>query len=180
MSTYGFALVAAFLLLPSAVTAPASAQLIPNSQSAQAVGLFIQTCIPFSEDASGLRKWATDRQLSRLSGELATAFLGDVGKGQAFSASNSTGRYVLLSYDNGTCRVVAEQGDMQVAEGVLLAYLSTHGFAVTPSRSEQRSGAAQKIYIVTARDRHWTLSVTQHDHSDAPSVQPQLDLLATP
>jgi hypothetical protein len=164
----------------AAIAVPVLAQTPPNDPAtAQAVGLFVQSCIPFSGDKDGLRNWIAARHLPQLPAPQAAGFLGSSG-GEVFAASNATGQYALISYGVGACKVVSEEGDMQAAENILSAYLAKNGFMQTPTLKRERPGVAMQLYHVARDGREWLLSVMRHDHSDAPGMRPELDLMATP
>jgi hypothetical protein len=170
----------ALLLAFTAAIIPVAAQTAANDAvTSQAVELFIQSCLPFSGDAAGLRNWIAERHLPQLPAQSA-AFLGNLGSGEVFAASNATGHYVLVSYDIGACKVVSQEGNMQAAENILSAYLTGNGYEQTPTTKAERPDAAMQLYHVTRNKREWLLSVMRHDHSDAPGMAPELDLMATP
>ena len=78
-------------------------------------GLFLQTCLPYAGQPDGLRQWATREKLPAVPDPARTAFLNGA-PGQVFDASNSTGKFVLLSSDDGICAVVTDHaGDPEIA-----------------------------------------------------------------
>jgi hypothetical protein len=165
----------------AAMAVPALAQTSPSDPAtAQAVGLFVQSCIPFTGDKVGLRNWIAARHLPQLSAVQAAPFLGPLGSGEVFAASNTTGEYALISYDIGACKVEGEGGDMQAAQNMLSAYLAKNGFAQTAMTGHKGPDAAMQLYRVTRGGHAWLVSVMRHDHSDAPDMPSELDLLATP
>ena len=75
---------------------------------AQMVGLFIQGCMPFVGDARALRGWAERTGLPGLPDQVAAAFLHGA-PGKAFDGSNDSGKFVLVSSDDGLCSVVTDK-----------------------------------------------------------------------
>lgn len=171
----------AVLLTFAAIAVPVMAQAAASDpDTAQAVGLFAQSCLPFTGNATGLRNWVAKRHLPQLPVTQAAAFLGNLGSGEVFAASNATGEYALVSYDIGACKVVGKEGNMQSAETMLSAYLTGNGYVLTPMTKRERPGAAMQLYRVTHNAREWLVSIQRHDHPDAPGIPTELDLLATP
>lgn len=96
------ALVAAPLVLAAAPAPDAPRQM---------VGLFIQGCMPFVGDAKALREWAGQTKLPVLPDQVAAAFLHGA-PGMAFDGSNDSGKFVLVSSDDGLCSVVTDKASM--------------------------------------------------------------------
>jgi len=74
----------------------------------EVVGLFVQSCLRHVEDPDDLKAWiAATPQLQKLPKQQADGFL--LGKrGDAWSASNDTGQFVLIVFGDDTCTVMAQ------------------------------------------------------------------------
>jgi hypothetical protein len=78
-----------------------------TQSAAQVVGLFMQSCVRFVGNATGLRAWATQAGLKPLPPEGQQAFLYGL-PGQVFDASTSDGKLVVISENSGSCSAMAE------------------------------------------------------------------------
>jgi hypothetical protein len=160
---------------------PIAAQVsAPDSNAPQIAGLFEQSCMRFAGNTAGLRAWIASQDLPVVPGTGIRFFLSDR-PGRAFNASNSLGKYVLASYDDGTCEVVAMTADFGAVQETLLNDLKSDGLTITPilRRTDTDGGANQQMYRATLRQVHWVLSITEHPHTDAPGLAPELTLIAT-
>jgi hypothetical protein len=163
------------------IAAPALAQSAISTErsTGQAVGLFVQACVPFTGNAAGVRQWAADHQLGLIAPDKAKVFLTGNFTGQVFGASNAEGNYVLISLDNGFCEVVAEVGEKKIAGEFLTAFLKSDGYSVNPTQSQERDGAAQQRFELQKQERRLLISLTQFD-GEIPALPPQLRLAVTP
>ena len=76
--------------------------------AAQVVGLFMQSCVRFAGDVSGLRAWAAHATgMQVLSQQAQQAFLYGL-PGEVFDASTKAGKLVLISENSGACSAMAE------------------------------------------------------------------------
>lgn len=161
--------------------ASAKAQLAASDpDTPQVVGLF-QTCMRFAGNATELRDWIAVHHLPPVPEPQASWFLGSVGSGQVFGASTTTGKHALITYDSGTCQVVAMAGNLDSVQQALLASLARQGVAVTPSleRSNPDNTSTQHMFRADFGQKHWLLSITSKPHTDAPSIPPELHLMAS-
>ncbi len=119
-----------------AVSAAPSAAQVPASDpdAAQVVGLFEQSCMRFAGNTAELRNWIAAHHLPRVPTMQAARSSGSVagGVGQVFGASTASGNYAVVSYDNGTCQVIAMSGNNLAVQQSLLALLARLGLAVIP------------------------------------------------
>jgi hypothetical protein len=167
------------LLAVSAV--PAAAQISTADPGApQVAGLFEQSCMRFTGNAAGLRAWIASQDLP-LVPETGTRFFLGGRRGQVFNASNSLGKYVLASYDDGACKVVVMAADFGAVQQTLLKNLKSDGLTVAPvlRRTDTHGGANQQMYRAALGQFHRLLSITEHPHTDAPDLAPELALIAT-
>ena len=98
-----------------AVLIPAAAFAGPAEELS---GLFLQSCLPYAGRPQALRQWATREKLPAVPDPARAAFLHGA-PGQVFDASNNSGKFALLSSDDGICAVVTDQaGDVEVAQAL--------------------------------------------------------------
>jgi hypothetical protein len=83
------------------------ARATPVDNARQLAGLFMQSCVQFVGNRSGLRDWAHRTSLADLPEPARAAFLQGA-PGMVFDASNASGKFVLISGDAGGCSTVAE------------------------------------------------------------------------
>jgi hypothetical protein len=67
----------------------------------------MQGCLPFAGDPSGLRAWATRHRLAYVPEPARTVFLNGAA-GQVFDASNPSGKFVVVSSDDGLCSCITD------------------------------------------------------------------------
>lgn len=167
----------AFICIQVAFSASAYAQ---DRGALQAASLFQQSCIRFTGRTDLLREWIRTHGLSSVPSEQAKVFAGGH-PSLVFGASTPDGKMALVSENNGACRVVVEQGAASGVEQALTSILARSGVTVSEvlDRPKPSPEATQRLYRATIGLRHWVLSVTSHDHTDAPGMQPEIILLAT-
>lgn len=74
----------------------------PATPATELTGLFVQGCLPFAGDATGLRNWATAVPLPILPDPARSMFLNGA-PGVVFDATTDHGKFVLVSSDDGLC-----------------------------------------------------------------------------
>jgi hypothetical protein len=82
------------------------AQASPADNAKQLAGLFMQSCVQFVGNRTGLRDWAHRTGLADLPEPARAAFLHGA-PGMVFDASNASGKFVLISDDAGGCSAIA-------------------------------------------------------------------------
>jgi hypothetical protein len=98
----------------------------------------MQSCVRFAGNAQGLRDWATGIGLRELPPEGEQAFLyGQPGK--VFDATNTVGKFVVVSGDGGACSAIAEIADGAAVEGDLEQLLHDAGIAFTLTQEQDDS-----------------------------------------
>jgi hypothetical protein len=141
--------------VPPTDAAPAS----PADNARQLAGLFIQSCIRFAGDRTGLRNWARLNRLADLPEPARAAFLHGA-SGEVFDASNSMGKFVLVSDDGGGCSAIAELADGPALFGALESYLRQAGIGFTLSRDvadpEERQ-VQHREYTALQGTRAWRI-----------------------
>jgi hypothetical protein len=133
-------------------------------------GLFLQTCLPYAGRPQALRQWATLEKLPAVPDPARAAFLNGA-PGQVFDASNSTGKFALLSSDDGICAVVTDQaGDLEVAQA-LERVLSGAGikFRLVIERDDKLNPKLHhREYLASRPPQAWRLlAATVHDNGQA-------------
>jgi hypothetical protein len=98
----------------------------PADNARQLAGLFMQSCVQFVGNRTGLRDWARRTGLADLPEPARAAFLHGA-PGMAFDASNPGGKFVLVSDDGGGCSTVAEMANGSVLFGILEADMRQAG-----------------------------------------------------
>jgi hypothetical protein len=135
-----------------AATAPAHAD-----EAAQAVGLFMQSCVRFAGDTAGLRRWASETGLKPLPPGGQAAFLQHQ-RGIAFDATNAEGKFVVISGEAGSCSAVAQRADASRLTGDLEQALQQAGMAFS-SGAETDDPADRELhhrdYRVRKADHVW-------------------------
>ena len=147
----------------------------------QVAGLFMQSCMKFAGDTAGLRDWASAHHLPQAPPEQAAAFLGTLGPGEVFGASNASGKYALISYDSGMCRAIAFIGNTSDIRQTLLSLLHGREFSVVPVlvRAKPDGSSRQELFKVHLGSQDWGVSITTKPHAEVPSMAPEVGLLAT-
>ncbi len=112
------ALIARLAALALVAAAPA------DDAPSQLVGLFVQGCMPFVGNAEALRGWAEQTGLPALPDKVAAAFLHGA-PGVAFDGSNASGKFVLVSSDDGLCSAVTDKVTQPALRDALEAGLTT-------------------------------------------------------
>lgn len=180
--TMRFGLTAALAAMLALGVAPASGQTgMADPDSGQVAGLFLQSCMKYAGNAAGLREWVSAHRLPQIPADQAATFLGSLGAGEAYGASNASGKHALVSYDSGACRVLALSGDASDIQQTLLALLRGQGVTVVPvlARAKPDSSSSQGLFEATFGPRHWRVSITAKPHAEAPSTAPEVGVLAT-
>ncbi len=89
----------------------------PDGDTASSLaGLFLQSCVHFIGDRQALRAWAQKTGLHELPAAGEQQFLYGL-PGQVFDASDTHGKFVLVSEDSGSCSVLAEKVNGDVPMG---------------------------------------------------------------
>jgi len=141
----------------SGQTAPALAA--PDESARQLAGLFMQTCLPFAGQPKALRTWAADRRLPELPEPARTAFLLRA-TGIVFDASNTSGKYVVVSADDGLCSTVTDAASGKALEDALEGNLRQAGirFRLAVDRDDRQTPALHfREYLATKDGRVWRI-----------------------
>jgi hypothetical protein len=141
-------------------------------------GLFLQSCLPYAGRPAALRQWAARAKLPEVPDPARAAFL-DGAAGQVFDASNSAGKFALLSSDDGICAVVTDRsGDAETAQA-LERGLSGAGirYRLVIERDDKLNPKLHhREYLASSSGRAWRiLAATVHG-----SVPGQAMLTAAP
>ena len=151
----GFVARAAVLLLLGIGSAAAQ----PVTAATELVGLFMQGCLPFAGDASGLRGWATGVPLPILPEPARSAFLNGA-PGIVFDASTGAGKFVLASSDDGLCSCVTNAALGQAVWAALEAALPQAGlgFQLVIDRDDKRAADLHyREYVASKDGRTWRI-----------------------
>lgn len=126
---------------------------------AQMVGLFVQGCLPFAGDATRLREWATKLGLPEAPEPVRNAFLHRA-PGRVFDGSNGSGRFALVSSDDGLCSVATDHAGSGALTAALEAGLKQAGltFRLVIERDDSRVGEIHDREYLAAKDgRGWRI-----------------------
>lgn len=163
------------------MTGQTFAQSSGDPDAAQVVALFARSCVVYTGNTAGLRGWISAQHLPRVLISQASVFLGPVGPGEVYGASNAYGKHVLISYDSGACQVVAMAGNPSTIRQTLFDLLHTQGFTVSSQsvKSKPELGSEQELFDAALGVRRWKISITSKSHVDAPNLAPEVHLVAT-
>jgi hypothetical protein len=145
-----------------AVAASARAEDPPVVNAKQVAGLFMQSCVRFAGDKDGLRDWAKKNGLKELPPEVQDQFLYGL-PGMVFDASNTDGKFVLVSEDGGSCSAIAEaaSGSSVVADLEQDLNDAKISFKVTLEKNDaEEKELKHREYMATQGDRGWLLLVS--------------------
>ena len=119
----------------------------------QLAGLFVQTCVQFAGDAKALRGWAQKTRFAPLPPDGQSAFLNGL-PGIAYDATNTHGKFVLISEDGGSCSAVAEHADGAALIAALEETLHEQKvvFQVTSQHPDREEAAMEHREYAATRD----------------------------
>jgi hypothetical protein len=143
-------LLAALLIAPAAARADTAHEL---------AGLFMQSCMPYAGDPTGLRAWAQKTGLRPVPEQARAAFLHGA-PGQVFDASDPDGKFVLVSSDDGICSAVTNQATQQPVIDALEGDLHDSGVAFRKviERDDQNiPDIHDREYLATKDGRSWRI-----------------------
>lgn len=99
--------------------------LAASDPAEQLAGLFMQSCLVYAGDPPAMRAWARQTGLAEVPEPARGAFLHGA-SGMVFDASNTSGKFVVISADQGTCSTLTDAAD---GASVLAALESDLGHA---------------------------------------------------
>jgi len=127
--------------------------------AAQLAGLFMQSCVPFAGDHTGLRNWARQLNLAEVPEPARAAFLHGAA-GVVFDASNATGKFVVVSEDAGGCSALADTANGAEVVKALEDNLRQSGIAFTPgpdTSDPQEARLRHREYTASLGARKWRI-----------------------
>ncbi len=131
----------------------------PVDNARQLAGLFMQSCVRFAGNRTGLRDWAHRTGLAHVPEPARAAFLHGA-SGMAFDASNANGRLVLISDDAGGCSAVAQMANGPALFGALEADMRQAGIGFTLSREfadPEEKQLQHREYAASQGTRTWRI-----------------------
>jgi hypothetical protein len=131
----------------------------PVDNAIQLAGLFMQSCVQFVEDRTGLRDWAHRTGLADVPEPARAEFLHGA-PGVVFDASNTTGKFVLISDDGGGCSAIAEMANGVALFGALEADMRQTGIGFTLSRDvtdPEEKQLQHREYTAWQATRRWRI-----------------------
>lgn len=123
----------------------------------QLVGMFVQGCMPFVGNPKALRDWAGKIGLPPVPPQAAMAFLHSA-PGQVFDGSNASGKFVLVSSDDGLCSVVTNKVSEPALRDALEAGLTKAGltYRLVIKRNDQTvSNILDREYLAAKGKIGW-------------------------
>jgi len=159
-----------FLWLPVctcafAAVAPGAHAADPASAdaAAQIVGLFMQSCVRFAGDATGLRAWALHAGgLQPLPAQAQQAFLYGL-PGEVFDASTAAGKLVLISESSGACSTMTQSANGSDVVKTLEQVMQTSHIEFTMTREDddaQEKVLHHREYSASQGARRWEMLVS--------------------
>jgi hypothetical protein len=142
---------------PAAPTDPAAAD-----SAAQVVGLFVQSCVRFAGDPSGLRAWAPKAGMQPLPAQGQQAFLYGL-PGVVFDASTKSDKLVVISENEGACSAMSESASGPLVVKTLEQVLQqAHiDFTMTHEDDDQQEKTLHHLeYTASQGDRHWQMLIS--------------------
>lgn len=127
----------------------------------QMAGLFVQSCVRFAGDAKALRQWAGGVRLPPLPPQGQEAFL----KGRpgiAYDATNSMGKFVVISGDDGSCSAIAQVASPSTLLDALERLLTGAGLRLAPASDHndpEEKALHWQDYRVLGGTRPWRVAV---------------------
>ena len=142
----------------------------PSGDSASSLaGLFLQSCVHFVGDREALRAWARKTGLHELPAAGEQQFLYGL-PGEVFDATDTHGKFVLVSEDGGSCSVLAEK----VNGTAMLGDLETDmrkaqiSFTVTLDQDDpQEKTLHQREYDASQGKARWHMLVSTVKGTDS-------------
>ena len=119
----------------------------------------MQSCIQFAGDRSGLRDWAKKNDLQELPAKVRDQFLRG-SSGTVFDASNTVGKFVLISDEAGGCSAVAEKADGSAVVAALEDDMHRAGIVLTlrhDSPDPQEPQLHLRDYVASLGGRSWRI-----------------------
>jgi hypothetical protein len=146
------------LLLPVGARADNLAQVTAR----QAAGLFMQSCVAYAGNPTALRAWAGKIGLPALPEPGQAGFLKG-SAGRVYDASNPAGKYVVVSFDDGGCLILAEAVDPDELVRASETALADAGIAAVLDKEEIEQGEEaihHRTYSANSGERRWTLVIS--------------------
>ena len=136
--------------------------------------------MPFAGLPRDLRSWIAAHHLAAV-GPAATQALLRGEPGEAFWASTSDGKMVLVSNDNGSCSIFLPAADKATVDTALQDYFNSLGSpaAQMDDKTSPDGKAHQTLWMVSVRNRSWLISTTSHAPDDNSGARPMLIIVAT-
>jgi len=117
----------------------------------------MQGCMPFVGQPAALRNWASRIGMTALPDKVAAVFLHGA-PGLAFDGSNTSGKFVLVSSDDGLCSVVTDRMAWPPLAAALEAGFTQAGLkfrAVIERDDVREKGIHEREYLAALDKRGW-------------------------
>lgn len=149
--------IAVILLMWLVGIGPALAQ--PVTSETDLAGLFVRGCLPFAGDPDRLRGWAAGIPLPIVPEPARSAFLNGA-PGQVFDATTPSGKFVLVSSDDGLCSCITNEATGSAVWAALEASLRQVGlgFQLVIERQDKRAADLHyREYIANRDGQTWRI-----------------------
>jgi hypothetical protein len=125
----------------------------PVTSATDLAGLFVRGCLPFAGDPDRLRGWAAGIPLPVVPEPARSAFLNGA-PGQVFDATTPSGKFVLVSSDDGLCSCITNETTGAAVWAALEASLRQIGlgFQLVIERDDKRATDLHYREYVANRD----------------------------
>ncbi|MSP02988.1 MAG: hypothetical protein EXR07_18375 [Acetobacteraceae bacterium] len=120
-------------------------------------GLFSRACLPYAGEPAALRQWAMRAKLPEVPDPARGVFLHGA-PGKVFDASNATGKFAVLSSDDGICAIVTDSADGRTIATALEATFRDAGisFRLVIERDDKLNPELHhREYLATRRGKAW-------------------------
>lgn len=130
-----------------------------QSTAVELAALFLRGCVPFAGNPGQLRDWAIGQRLAILPEPARAAFLNGA-PGLVFDASTQTGKFVLVSSDDGLCSCIAQSAPSEPVNAALEDSLRAGGlrFVLVTERSDRAIPTLRfREYVAALDQRVWRI-----------------------
>ena len=152
----------AVLVIALLLSVGARADNLAQAAARQAAGLFMQSCVTYAGNPAALRAWAGKIGLPALPEPGQAGFLKGAA-GRVYDASNPAGKYVVVSFDDGGCLILAEAVDPDELVRASEKALVDAGITAVLDKEEIEQGEEaihHRTYGATRGERRWTLVIS--------------------
>jgi hypothetical protein len=158
----------------------ANAQMEINPNTGTLVATFLQSCVEYAGNPTGLTAWTHKNSLPELPTNAVQAFMAPNETGIGWNASIPDHKRVLIYQNDGTCHLIAQADEPLAAQEALLTALQDDGVDVsTPPSSTSPDGlTTTRLYEANIGTRSWQLAIISKIQVDNTNGLPTVDMIA--